>query len=213
MTFGQKKTSPNNISREKIKLGFLASGRGSNMLAILNDCKAGRLDAEPAVVISNNAGAGALEYARDEGIPAFHLSSATHEDESVLDDAITDTLKSNAVDWVILAGYMKKIGPKLLEQFQGKIFNIHPSLLPEHGGKGMFGIHVHESVLASGDSETGVTIHLVDGEYDQGRVLAQEVVKVEEGDTPEVLAARVLKLEHRLYSETLQGVIEGKIRL
>ena len=213
MTSGQKKTRTNKISREKIKLGFLASGRGSNMLAILNDCKAGRLDAEPAVVISNNAGAGALESARDAGIPAFHLSSATHEDESVLDQEITNALKSKAVDWVILAGYMKKIGPKLLEQFQGKIFNIHPSLLPEHGGKGMFGIHVHESVLASGDSETGVTIHLVDGEYDQGRVLAQEKVNVEEGDTPEVLAARVLKLEHRLYSETLQGVIEGRIRL
>jgi phosphoribosylglycinamide formyltransferase-1 len=208
MTSEQKKSS-----QEKIKLGFLASGRGSNMLAILNDCKAGKLDAEPAVVISNNAGAGALEYARNAGIPAFHLSSATHEDESVLDDAITNALKSHSVDWVILAGYMKKIGPKLLEEFQGKIFNIHPSLLPEHGGRGMFGLHVHESVLASGDAETGVTIHLVDGEYDQGRVLAQEKLKVEEGDTPEVLAARVLKLEHQLYSETLQGVIEGRIKL
>ena len=106
---------------------------------------------------------------------------------------------------------MKKVGPKLLEAFKGRIFNIHPSLLPKHGGKGMFGIHVHESVLASGDSETGVTIHLVDGEYDQGRILAQKRIKVEEGDTPEVLAARVLKLEHQLYSETLQGVIEGTI--
>ncbi len=199
----------NNLN--KIKLGFLASGRGSNMLAILNDCKAGKLGAKPAVVISNNATAGALEYAREAGIPAFHLSTQTHPEK--LDDVITDTLKSHAVDWVILAGYMKKIGPQLLEEFQGKIFNIHPSLLPKHGGKGMFGIHVHESVLASGDSETGVTIHLVDGEYDQGRVLAQEVVKVEEGDTPEVLAARVLKLEHQLYSETLQGVIEGRISL
>ena len=198
---------------KKIKLGFLASGRGSNMLAILNDCKAGKLDAEPAVVISNNADAGALEYARDAGIPEFHLSSATHKDESVLDDAITDTLKSNAVDWVILAGYMKKIGPKLLEEFKGKIFNIHPSLLPKHGGKGMFGFHVHESVLESGDTETGVTIHLVDGEYDQGRILAQEKIPVEADDTPEVLAARVLKLEHQLYSETLQGVIEGRISL
>ncbi len=197
--------------QKKVRLGFLVSGRGSNMLAILNDCKAGKLDAEPAVVISNNATAGALEYAREAGIPEFHLSTQTHSEN--LDDVITDTLKSHAVDWVILAGYMKKIGSQILEEFQGKIFNIHPSLLPEHGGKGMFGIHVHESVLASGDSETGVTIHLVDGEYDQGRVLAQEVVKVEAGDTPEVLAARVLKLEHQLYSETLQGVIEGRIRL
>jgi len=196
---------------KKIKLGFLASGRGSNMLAILNDCKAGKLDAEPAVVISNNATAGALEYAREAGIPAFHLSTQTHPEK--LDDVITDTLKSHAVDWVILAGYMKKIGPQLLEEFQGKIFNIHPSLLPKHGGKGMFGIHVHESVLASGDSETGVTIHLVDGEYDQGRILAQERVKVEKGDDAATLAARVLKLEHQLYSETLQGVIEGRIKL
>jgi len=198
---------------KKIKLGFLVSGRGSNMLAILNDCKTGKLDAEPAVVISNNVTAGALEYAREAGIPAFHLSMSTHEDESVLDREITDTLQSHAVDWLILAGYMKKIGPILLEEYQGKIFNIHPSLLPKYGGKGMFGIHVHEAVLASGDTETGVTIHLVDGEYDQGRILAQEVVKVEEGDTLEVLAARVLKLEHQLYSETLQGVIEGRIKL
>ncbi len=196
---------------KKIKLGFLASGRGSNILAILNDCKEGKLDAEPAVVISNNATAGALEYAREAGIPAFHLSTQTHPEK--LDDVITDTLKSHAVDWVILAGYMKKIGPQLLEEFQGKIFNIHPSLLPKHGGKGMFGIDVHESVLASGDSETGVTIHLVDGEYDQGRILAQERVKVEEGDDAATLAARVLKLEHQLYSETLQGVIEGRIKL
>ncbi len=198
---------------KKIKLGFLASGRGSNMLAIIANCKAGKLDAEPAVVISNNADSGALEYAREAGIPAFHLSKLTHEDESVLDQEITNTLNSHKVDWVILAGYMKKIGSKSLEQFQGKIINIHPSLLPKYGGKGMFGIHVHESVLASGDSETGVTIHLVDGEYDQGRVLAQRLVSVEEGDTPELLAARVLKVEHDLYSETLQGVIEGRIEL
>jgi len=196
---------------KKIRLGFLASGRGSNMLAIINDCNVGKLDAEPTVVISNNATAGALEYAREAGIPAFHLSTQTHSKK--LDDVITDTLKSHAVDWVILAGYMKQIGPKLLEEFQGRIFNIHPSLLPKHGGKGMFGIHVHEAVLASGDTETGVTIHLVDAEYDQGRILAQERVPVEEGDTPEVVAARVLKVEHKLYSETLQGVIEGRISL
>jgi phosphoribosylglycinamide formyltransferase-1 len=201
------------IRSGKKRLGFFASGRGSNMLAILNDCKAGKLNAEPAVVISNNVNAGALEYAREAGIPAFHLSSKTHKDESILDDAIIDTLKSHDVDWVILAGYMKKIGPKLLEDYQGRIFNIHPSLLPKHGGKGMYGIHVHESVLASGDSETGVTIHLVDSEYDQGRILAQEVVPVEGGDTSELLAARVLQVEHHLYSETLQRIIEGRIKL
>ncbi len=196
---------------EKIRLGFLASGRGSNMLAIIDNCKAGKLDAEPVVVISNNADAGALVYARKAGIPAFHLSSNKHEDESVLDQEMTDTLKSHNIDWVILAGYMKMIGSKLLEEFRGKILNIHPSLLPRHGGQGMYGLHVHEAVLASGESETGVTIHMVDGEYDQGRILAQEKVSVEADDTPESLAARVLKVEHELYSETLQGIIEGRI--
>ncbi len=198
---------------EKIRLGFLASGRGSNMLAMIDNCEVGKLNAKPVVVISNNADAGALVYAREAGIPAFHLSSNTHEDESVLDQEITNILKSHEVDWVILAGYMKKIGPRLLGEFQGKIFNIHPSLLPRHGGQGMYGVHVHEAVLASGESETGVTIHMVDGEYDQGRILAQEKVFVEADDTPESLAARVLKVEHELYSETLQGIIEGRISL
>jgi phosphoribosylglycinamide formyltransferase 1 len=201
------------IKPKKTRLGILASGRGSNMLAIINDCKAGKLFAEPVVVISNNADAGALAYAREAGIPAFHLSTQTHADPEKLDDKITKTLKNHDVDWIILAGYMKKIGPQLLVEFKGKIFNIHPSLLPKHGGKGMFGIHVHESVIASGESETGVTIHLVDGEYDQGRILAQSTVPVKQNDTPELLAARILKVEHELYSDTLQGVIEGRICL
>ena len=199
------------INPKKIRLGFLVSGRGSNMLAIIDNCKAGHLAAEPAVLISNNVTAGALVSAREAGIPAFYLSTQTNSGNP--DKAITDTLKSHDVDWVILAGYMKKIGLQLLEAFQGKIFNIHPSLLPKHGGKGMYGLHVHESVLASGDVETGVTIHLVDGEYDQGRILAQRSVAVKEGDTPESLAARVLKGEHELYSDTLRDIIEGRIEL
>ncbi len=199
--------------KNKVKLGFLASGRGSNMLAIIDNCNTEKLNAEPVVVISNNADAGALEYAREAGIPAFHLSSKTHKDDSVLDEEITNTLETHKVDWVILAGYMKKIGPGLIEEFKGKIFNIHPSLLPKHGGQGMYGLHVHEAVLASGESETGVTIHMVDGEYDQGRILSQKRVPVEEGDDAATLAARVLKVEHELYSETLQGVIEGRVRL
>lgn len=191
---------------KKVKLGFLVSGRGSNMLAIFNACKRDKLDADPVVVISNNATAGALEYAQKEGLPAFYLSTKTHPKN--LDEVITETLKSHAVDWVILAGYRKKIGPKLLKEFQDKIFNIHPSLLPKHGGKGMFGIDVHKSVLVAGDLTTGVTIHLVNAEYDQGRVLAQSIVPVQEEDTSEILATRVLKVEHEFYSKVLQGVIE-----
>ena len=200
------------MNAEKVKLGFLASGRGSNMLSIIDACSTGSLDAEPAVVISNNANAGALAIASQKGIPGFHLSSKTHVDSAQLDQVITDTLKQTEAEYVILAGYMKKVGTYLLHEFSGRIINIHPSLLPKYGGKGMYGIHVHESVLAAGDTETGVTIHLVDSEYDQGEVLAQKTVPVEPGDTPEILAARVLKLEHQLYPETLQKMIEGKIR-
>ncbi|MEE8233277.1 MAG: phosphoribosylglycinamide formyltransferase [Gammaproteobacteria bacterium] len=207
------KTRPEEIKPKKIRLGFLASGRGSNMLAIIDNCKAGKLNAEPVVVISNNADAGALEYAREAGIPAFHLSINTHADPSRLDDEITNTLKFHEVDWLILAGYMKKIGQRLLGEFRGKILNIHPSLLPRHGGQGMYGLHVHEAVLASGESETGVTIHMVDGEYDQGRILAQSSVPVEKDDTPESLAARVLIVEHELYSDTLREIIGGRISL
>ena len=205
------KTRPEEIKPKKIKLGFLASGRGSNMLAIIDNCKAGKLNAEPVVVISNNADAGALEYARDAGIPAFHLSINTHADPSRLDDEITKTLKSHAVNWLIIAGYMKKIGPRLLGEFRGKILNIHPSLLPRHGGQGMYGLRVHEAVLASGESETGVTIHMVDGEYDQGRILAQEKVSVETDDDPAIVAARALKVELQLYSDTLRDIIECRI--
>ncbi len=183
------------------------------MLAIINDCETGKLDAEAAVVISNNASAGALDYARASNLPAFHLSSRTHADPEQLDLEITKALQAHDVDWVVLAGYMKKVGPQLLAAYQGRIFNIHPSLLPAHGGRGMYGIHVHESVIASGDTETGVTIHMVEGEYDQGRILAQVTVPVEKNDTPAVLAARVLKVEHQLYSATLQDIIEGKIGL
>ncbi len=201
-----KTTRPN-----KVRLGFLTSGRGSNMIAIIENCKTGYLHAGPAVVISNNADTDALKYACDEGIPAFHLSTQTNPEN--LDDVIVDTLKSQAVDWIILAGYMKKIGSQLLKEFENRIFNIHPSLLPEYGGKGMYGLHVHKAVLISDDVETGVTIHLVNNEYDRGRILAQRSVTVQEGDTPELLAARVLKVEHELYTDTLQDVIEGRISL
>ena len=207
------KIRPEEIKPKKIRFGFLVSGRGSNMLAIIDNCKAGKLNAEPVVVISNNADAGALKYAREAGIPAFHFSINTHADSSRLDDEITNTLKSHEVDWLILAGYMKKIGPRLLGEFRSKIFNIHPSLLPRYGGQGMYGLHVHEAVLASGESETGVTIHMVDGEYDQGKILAQEKISVEVDDDPVTLAARVLKVEHQLYSDTLRDIIEGKIDL
>ena len=151
-----------------MKIGFLASHNGSNMQAIIDACKSGELRATPAVAISNNSDSGALARARREGIPHCHLSSKTHPDPGLLDQAILDAVAKHCVDVVILAGYMRKIGPKTRARFAGRILNIHPALLPKFGGKGMYGLRVHEAVLAAGETETGVSIHIVDEEYDTG---------------------------------------------
>jgi len=196
-----------------LRLGFLASGRGSNLQAILQACRDGRLSATPAVVISNNADSGALALAGREALPACHLSSKTHPDPKTLDQAITAMLRKHGVDLVVLAGYMKKIGPKTLRTYRNRILNIHPSLLPNHGGQGMHGMAVHEAVLRAGEQETGATVHLVEGEYDSGRILAQRRVPVRSDDTAATLAARVLETEHDLYVDVLRGIIAGEIKL
>jgi phosphoribosylglycinamide formyltransferase-1 len=196
-----------------MRIGFLASGRGSNMQAVMDACKNGTIEAVPAVVISNNSRSGALDRASREGVPGRHLSSATHPDPVALDGAILDTLRGHGVDLIMLAGYMKKLGPRTLRHFKNRVLNIHPALLPKHGGKGMYGLRVHEAVLAAGDRETGVSIHIVDEEYDRGAVIAQRRVPVQDGDTPEVLAARVLEQEHGLLVETLAKVASGELAL
>jgi phosphoribosylglycinamide formyltransferase 1 len=196
-----------------MKLGFLASHGGSNMQAIVDACTSGLLKAEVRVVISNNADSLALQRARDQHIRVAHLSSRTHPDPQELDAEIAGTLLRNEVDLVLLAGYMRKIGPVTLAQFPQRILNIHPALLPKYGGEGMYGRRVHEAVLASGDRTTGVTIHLVDEEYDRGPVVAQCEVEVLPGDSVETLAARVLEQEHKLYVNTLIKIAEGELDL
>jgi phosphoribosylglycinamide formyltransferase 1 len=197
----------------KLRLGVLASGGGSNLQAVIDATKAGRLTAIPCIVISNNSGAFALTRAQNAGIPTFHLSTKTHPDPDELDKVMLQTLLDHGVDIVVLAGYMKKLGHRTLRHYKGRIINVHPALLPKHGGYGMYGRYVHESVLASGDTITGVTIHLVEEEYDTGPILAQCEVPVHNDDTVETLAERVLQQEHRLYVETLQKICEGSIEL
>jgi phosphoribosylglycinamide formyltransferase-1 len=196
-----------------LELGFLSSHGGSNMQAIIDASMEGRLDARLCVAISNNSGSTALERARRAGIPAYHLSSHTHPDPDDLDRAILETLRRHGVGLVVLAGYMKRLGPRTVAAYRARILNIHPALLPKFGGQGMYGRHIHEAVLAAGERATGVTIHLADEEYDQGPVLAQTVVPVREDDTAETLAARVLEREHQFYVETLQRIGRGEIDL
>ena len=196
-----------------LRLGFLTSHGGSNMQAIIDACASGELEAEPRVVISNNSGSQALVRARAKDVPAYHLSSLTHPDPDALDSAICERLLQHEVDVVCLAGYMKKVGPKTLAAFRGRILNIHPALLPKYGGQGMYGMAVHEAVIESGDRVTGVTVHLADESYDRGPILAQREIAVDETDTPETLAQRVLAVEHRLFVETLSKIASGQISL
>jgi phosphoribosylglycinamide formyltransferase-1 len=196
-----------------LKLGFLASHNGSSMRAIVNAIAEGRLNGEARVVISNNADAPALAFAREHGAKAVHLSQAKLGAGADLDAAIRDALAEAGAEWVVLSGYMRRIGPKTLERFRNRILNIHPAMLPKHGGPGMYGAHVHRAVLQSGDRTSGITIHLVDGEYDQGPVVAQRKVLLVPNDTPETLAARVQEQEPEFYVETLKRIDEGKIKL
>ena len=197
----------------KLRLGVLASHTGTNLQSIMDACRAGSLDAEVRVVISNNSRSPALARARAVGIPTAHLGSATHPAPDALDAAIERTLKSHGVELVALAGYMKKLGPRTLGAYRNRVLNVHPALLPEFGGRGMHGDRVHAAVLASGDRVSGVTVHLVDEEYDHGLVISQAEVPVMPDDTPETLAARVLAQEHILYPKTLQRIASGEIDL
>jgi phosphoribosylglycinamide formyltransferase-1 len=199
--------------QQRLGLGFLASHGGSNMQAVIDACREGRLDAEPRVVISNNSRSWALRRAADAGIPHYHMSTVTHPDDDNRDRAMVDVLERHGVDLVVLGGYMRKLGPETITRFRGRIVNVHPALLPRFGGRGFYGIAVHEAVLASGEGVTGATIHLVDEQIDHGPVLAQRRVAVEDGDTAESLAERVLAVEHSLYVDTLRRIASGEIDL
>ena len=197
----------------KLRLGMLASHGGTNMQAIIDACHDGRLEAEPRVVISNNSRSGALKRARQAGISGRHISGVTHPDLEVLDREMLAVLERHGVEVICLAGYMKKVGDAVLSAYAGRILNIHPALLPKYGGKGFYGDAVHAAVLAAGERESGVTVHLVDEVYDHGSVLAQRTVAVLEEDTVRTLGARVLEQEHAIYAETLQKIAIGEIRL
>ncbi len=188
------------------KVAVLASHAGSNLRALTGASQQPRSAFAIAVVISNNSGSGALAHAGDQGIAHAHLSGTTHPDPAQLDQAMLKILREHAIDLVVTAGYMKKIGPAVLGAYAGRIINIHPALLPRHGGPGMHGQHVHEAVLASGDTISGASVHHVTANYDEGPVIARREVPVLPDDTPKTLASRVLAAEHQLLPDTVQAL-------
>ncbi len=196
-----------------MNLAVLASHEGTTLQAVLDACADGRIPARVAVVISNNAGSGALRRARLAGVDTVHLSEAGQGSAGILDTVLRDTLVAHGVELVLLAGYMKRLGPRTLARYAGRVLNTHPALLPKFGGRGMYGMNVHRAVVAAGEQTSGASIHLVDGEYDTGRVIAQVTVAVEPTDTPETLAARVQAAERELLVGVLAEVATGRQRL
>ena len=191
-----------------MRLGILASHQGTNDQALIDPFRCGDLGAEVAVAISNNSKSKALARASAANIPTIHLSSKTHPQAEALDEALLSALIDHRANLVLTLGYMKKLGPRTLKYFQGRIINIHPSLLPKYGGQGMFGLNVHKAVLESADTHTGVTVHYVDEHYDTGQTISQTRIQVRPDDTPDTLAARVLAEEHKLLVNTLKQLAE-----
>ena len=189
---------------ENLNLCVLASGRGSNLKSIIRSQKSGKISSKVAIVISNNSNSGALNIAKTFQIPNFHLSQKMFTSEEEYVNRFLELLRNHDIDLIILAGYMKMIPAEVVKQYRYRILNIHPALIPSFCGKGFYGLHVHEAVLNYGVKVTGVTVHLVDDEYDTGPIVLQKTVKVKDSDTPESLQKRVLKWEHRMFPEAIK---------
>lgn len=196
-----------------IKVAVMASGGGSNFQAILDRIKDGHLHARAVLLVSNNSTSGAMAKARTAGVEAVHLAPSAFASESAYAQALLSHLLRAEADLIVLSGYMRKLPAEIIRQYRNRILNIHPALLPAFGGRGMYGHHVHESVIEYGAKITGVTVHLVDEEYDHGAIIMQKAVEVDPGDTPDSLAARVLKIEHDTYWRAIELFARGRIRI
>src|SRR5688572_20599767 len=193
------------VSRAMARIAVFASGGGTNLEALLEKL-AGHPAAEIVLVVSDRPGAGALDRARRRKVEA---AVVRHDDGG----AMLDLLARHAVDWIVLAGYLRRIPTEVVGRYRDRILNIHPALLPHFGGPGMYGERVHRAVIEAGERTSGVTVHVVDEEYDHGPIVAQRTVAVEPQDTPESLAARILEVEHELLPEVVEAAAEGRLRV
>lgn len=188
---------------QKIKLGVLISGGGTNLQALIDACTHPDFPAEIVIVMSNQPDAGGLARAKRAGIPHFVVDHTKYQLRRDFDAELNRWLQDAHVDLVCLAGFMRILTPEFIQTWQGRILNIHPSLLPKFGGKGMYGHHVHAAVITAKEQESGASVHLVTEGCDEGPVILQGALPVYRFDTPETLAARVLELEHTLYPQAV----------
>ena len=192
-------------------IAIFASGSGSIFQAIHQYIKKGEISGEILLVVSNNSNSGAIKYAKENNMSTFIVNNFLYPNIEDYNRLLIKKLNKNSIDLIVLAGYMKLLPLEIVKAYHNRILNIHPALLPKFGGKGYYGNRVHEAVIASGDLESGVTVHFVDEEYDNGEIIAQETVRVIHNDTSESLAKRVLKVEHRLYPKVVKAFCENRI--
>ncbi|MDP6570238.1 MAG: phosphoribosylglycinamide formyltransferase [Candidatus Marinimicrobia bacterium] len=192
-------------------LTVFASGGGSNFKAIHHSIVSGEIHGEIALLVSNNPNCGAVKYADEAGITHTIINQSRYPEKKYRDDTMLEILLGIEPDLIILAGYMKKIPDKVVNRFNKMIVNIHPALLPKFGGKGYYGMNVHQAVMNAGEEKSGATVHFVNEEYDKGSILAQEEVIIEPQDTAKSLAEKVLKIEHELYPQVIKAYCEDRI--
>ncbi len=188
---------------------MFASGSGTNFQALIDAVQSGQIDARIRGLISNNDKAKALERARKHDIETSVIKPSDYSDHQNYENELLSQLDQWKTDLIVLAGYMIKIPDSVVEAYENRIVNIHPSLLPKYGGKGYYGLKVHEAVISNNETESGCTVHLVTDEYDKGPILAQQKVPVYESDNAETLAGRVLKQEHYLLPKVVGELIES----
>ena len=198
-----------------IRIAVLISGqgRGSNMQAIIDGCKSGKINGEVALVVGVNDDAPAMERARAAGVAAVSIPPKSFGCEEDYETALLTQLQQNNIDLICLAGYMRVLGGKIIETYRNKIMNVHPALIPSFCGKGMYGHHVHEAVIARGVKFTGATVHFVDEDYDTGPIIMQRVVAVDANDTPDSIAAKVLEAEHAAYTDAVSLFAQGRLQV
>jgi len=193
-----------------LRIAVFASHNGSNFQAIAEACKAGRIKGEVTLLICNNKKSQAIARAKNLGIQFFHISESVEPNKQKRDKEISSLLSEHNCELAVLAGYMKKLSSAVIDSFNGEIINIHPSLLPKYGGKGMHGLAVHAEVLRNKEYLSGVTVHRVNSEYDKGEILSQQTISICENETPESLADKARPVEHHLIVQTIKEIIEEK---
>jgi phosphoribosylglycinamide formyltransferase 1 len=195
-------------TRPAVRIGFLASHGGSAFQKIMEKRQTSAVSVEATVLITNNASAPVLTVAAHYGVPCYVINKKTVGSDCI-DVEIADKLVSHRAELVVLAGFMRKIGPKTLSLYSGKMINSHPALLPKFGGQGMYGRRVHDAVIAAGETESGVSVHIVDAEYDTGTILFQKAISLNPAETPDSLEARIKALESDAYLEAIEKMILG----